>query len=70
MAFKSNINDLRLLKVEEVKELLSLKTNSDVLFLIKTGELPGIQLSPRKYRVKNSDLANYIESKRVQVAHL
>jgi len=67
MHSNSNKNTLQLLTVEQTSKILALKDNRLVLMLIKTGELPGVRLSARQYRVKQKDLDQYIESKRYQV---
>lgn len=67
MHLNSNTNILQLLTVEQVRKILALKENRNVIMLIKTGELPGHRLSARQYRVKQKDLDQYIESKRYQV---
>lgn len=67
MHLNSNTNISQLLTVEQVRKILALKENRNVIMLIKTGELPGHRLSARQYRVKQRDLDQYIESKRYQV---
>lgn len=59
-----------LLTTEEVRERLNLKTTTEVVVLIKTGELPGYQIRKRSYRIKPMDLEQYIESKRYKVQSL
>ena len=59
----------RFLSVKECSEILGISYNN-LLLMVKCGDIPGFQFNPRSYRIKESDLANYIESKRVQVAQL
>ncbi len=56
-----------LLTTEEVRERLNLKTTTEVVVLIKTGELPGYKIRKKSYRIKPMDLEQFIESKRYQV---
>ena len=58
-----------MLTLDTVSETLNV-SKANVLILIKTGELPGYKLNARVYRVKQNDLDNYLESKRVQVQTL
>jgi len=71
MTLRTNTKDTtnRLYTVHEVQELLGLSYRQ-VLLMIKTGEIPGYKISQRAYRIRANDLDSFIESKRVQVAHL
>ncbi len=64
---KSTLNQLY--TVQQVQGLLGLSYRQ-VLLMIKTGEIPGYKISERAYRIRANDLDSFIESKRVQVAHL
>jgi excisionase family DNA binding protein len=66
----NGINKDSLLTTEEVRRRLNLKTTTEVVLLIKTGELPGYRIRPRSYRIKPQDLESYIDGKRYQVATL
>jgi len=66
----NGINKDSLLTTEEVRQRLNLKTTTEVVVLIKTGELPGYQIRKRSYRIKPMDLEQYIESKRYKVQSL
>lgn len=56
--------DDELLTLEEVKTIL--KVHIDTLRKwCRTGYLPAIKLSAREYRVRRSDLNNFLEEKRI-----
>jgi excisionase family DNA binding protein len=63
-------NNLKqLLTVEDVSKKLQISKQL-VLILIKTGDLPGIKINSRVYRIKQNDLEKYIESKMYQAQTL
>ncbi len=69
MTTNSNYYNIEMLTIEAVSEILKV-SKQNVLILIKTGELPGLKLNARVYRVKQVDLESYIESKMYQVQTL
>ncbi len=62
-----NNKKLKLLNQKEVARLLGNIKTTDVILKIKTGELPGYKLSKKVFGVKETDLEEYIDTKKVQV---
>jgi excisionase family DNA binding protein len=58
----------RLLSVEKVAELLDL-SESSVLRLIRRGELACVRPSARKVKIEESEIAAFIQRKRVPSVH-
>jgi len=64
------MKNLKMLNQKEVAKILGNIKTGDVILKIKSGELPGYKLSKKVFGVKETDLEEYIKTKRVQVPQL
>lgn len=63
---RSNLSDMRFLRLEDVAEELNVKL-PQVRALVKSGELPAIQIGGRgMWRVERVELENYIQHRYAQ----
>lgn len=60
-------NEIRLLKIEQVMEILQL-SRTTIYHMLDSGEIPFLKIGERSVRIKESDLNDYIESQKAKAA--